>query len=153
MSFFRFSGMPNSYHISNCLLSTTHQIDLFSLTETWLQDDEYVSLNESTPPSHSNYEFLRDLVLRTDKVIIVDDFNIHTDVSSDSVISSYMSLLDSIGFSQNVNGSSHCFNHTSDLVLTYDIETEGLTIYSHNSPLSDNFSCYIWIHNMGLHWN
>ena len=32
------------------------QIDLLCLTETWLQPDDYVSLNESTPPSHSNYQ-------------------------------------------------------------------------------------------------
>lgn len=28
-----------------------YQIELFSLTETWQQQDEYVSVNESAPPS------------------------------------------------------------------------------------------------------
>lgn len=31
-----------------------HNIDLFCLTETCLCNEEYVSLDESTPPSHSN---------------------------------------------------------------------------------------------------
>ncbi|KAK2875170.1 hypothetical protein Q8A73_024321, partial [Channa argus] len=31
-------------------LINDHQIDLLCLTETWLQQEEYVSLNESTPP-------------------------------------------------------------------------------------------------------
>ncbi len=35
-------------------LISDHHIDLFCLTETWLSNDDYVSLNESTPPSHIN---------------------------------------------------------------------------------------------------
>ena len=35
-------------------LVSDKKIDLLSLTETWLHPDEYVSLNESTPPSHVN---------------------------------------------------------------------------------------------------
>ena len=33
-------------------LVSDKKLDLLSLTETWLHPDEYVSLNESTPPSH-----------------------------------------------------------------------------------------------------
>ena len=143
----------------NDLISDEH-IDLFCLTETWLRQDEYVSLNESTPPSHINThiprdsgrgggvaaifnsillvntrpklnhdsfeslilslshpnwktskpvmvvivyrppgaysefltefsEFLSGLVLSTDKVIIVGDFNIHVDVDNDSLSSAF----------------------------------------------------------------
>lgn len=35
-------------------LISDNDIDLFCLTETWLCDGEYVSLNEATPPSHIN---------------------------------------------------------------------------------------------------
>ncbi|KAK2873784.1 hypothetical protein Q8A73_024409, partial [Channa argus] len=172
--------------------------------------EEYVSLNESTPPSHINYhvprstgrgggvaaifhcslsinprpkhsynsfesltlslshpnwktqkpllfvivyrppvpysefliefsDFLADLVLSTDKVIIVGDFNIHVDADSNCLSTAFNSLLDSIGFSQNVNKPTHCFSHTLDLVLTYGIETDNLTICPHNSLLSDHF--------------
>ena len=41
-------------------LISENQIDLFCLTETWLREEEYVSLNESTPPSHSNIHRPRD---------------------------------------------------------------------------------------------
>uniref|UniRef100_A0A3P9C0C1 Galectin n=1 Tax=Maylandia zebra TaxID=106582 RepID=A0A3P9C0C1_9CICH len=37
-------------------LIINQQIDLLCLTETWLQQEDYVSLNESTPPSHSKYQ-------------------------------------------------------------------------------------------------
>uniref|UniRef100_A0A669FAZ4 Reverse transcriptase domain-containing protein n=1 Tax=Oreochromis niloticus TaxID=8128 RepID=A0A669FAZ4_ORENI len=186
------------------------QIDLLCLTETWLQQDEYVSLNESTPPSHSNYQkprstgrgggvaaifhtsllinerprqtfnsfeslmlslvqpscktqkpvllviiyrppgpyteflsdfsdFLSDLVLSSDKIIIVGDFNIHVDAKNDSLNIAFNLLLDSIGFSQNVKEPTHHFNHTLDLVLTYGIETEHLTVFPENPLLSDHF--------------
>ena len=193
----------------NDLISDEH-IDLFCLTETWLRQDEYVSLNESTPPSHINThiprdsgrgggvaaifnsillvntrpklnhdsfeslilslshpnwktskpvmvvivyrppgaysefltefsEFLSGLVLSTDKVIIVGDFNIHVDVENDSLSSAFMSLLDSIGFSQCVDRSTHCFGHTLDLVLSYGIEIEHLIVFPQNSVLSDHY--------------
>ena len=197
----------------NELISDQH-IDLFCLTETWLCHEEYVSLNESTPPSHinthiprdtgrgggvaaifnsslivsprpkskfnSNYksfeclilnishptwktvqpvlfvvvyrppgpyseflsefsEFLSNLVLSTDKVIIVGDFNIHVDVDNDSLNTAFISLLDSIGFSQCVNKPTHCHNHTLDLVLTYGIEIEHLIVFPQNPILSDHY--------------
>uniref|UniRef100_A0AAQ6IH18 Reverse transcriptase domain-containing protein n=1 Tax=Anabas testudineus TaxID=64144 RepID=A0AAQ6IH18_ANATE len=187
-----------------------HQIDLFCLTETWLQQDEYVSLNESTPSSHVNYhvprstgrgvgvaaifhssllinprpkhsfnsfesltlslsdpnwknpkpvlfvivyrppvpysefltefsEFLSDLVLSADKVIIVGDFNIHVDVDDNCLNTAFNSLLDSIGFTQNVNKPTHCFNHTLDLILTYGVEVDQLIVFPQNPLLSDHF--------------
>ena len=192
----------------NDLISDYH-IDLFCLTETWLSHEEYVSLNESTPPSHINThiprdtgrgggvaaifdssliinprpklnynsfeslvlslsnptwktlqpilfaivyrppgpyseflsefsEFLSNLVLSTDKVIIVGDFNIHVDVDVDSLSTAFISLLDSIGFSQSVNKPTHCLNHTLDLVLTYGIEIEHLIVFPQNPILSDH---------------
>ena len=36
-----------------------NQIDLFCLTETWLGHEEYISLNEATPPSHINTQIPR----------------------------------------------------------------------------------------------
>lgn len=43
----------------NELISDYH-IDLLALTETWLCEGEYLSLNESTPPSHLNTHIPRD---------------------------------------------------------------------------------------------
>jgi len=149
----------------NDLISDNH-IDLSCLTETWLSHEEYVCLNESTPPSHINThiprgtgrgggvaaifdsslfinpkpklnynsfkslvlclshptwktlqpilfvilyrppgpysEFISSLVLKTDKVIIVGDFNIHVDVDNDCLSATFISLLDSIDFCQEI---------------------------------------------------
>ncbi|XP_056914922.1 uncharacterized protein LOC130540060 [Takifugu flavidus] len=191
-------------------LIADHHIDLFCLTETWLQEEEYVSLNESTPPTHLNYhiprvtgrgggvaaiyhskllinprpkhsfssfesltlgithlnwrtekpllfvvvyrppagphseflsefsDFLSDLVLRTEKVIIIGDFNIHMDVINDSFRNGFISLLESVGFLQQINQPTHSFNHTLDLVLTYGVEVEHVSVFPQNPVLSDH---------------
>lgn len=187
-----------------------HHIDIFCLTETWLQQEDHVSINESTPSDYLNVhvprttgrgggvaaifrsgllisprpkisfssfeslilsfshpkwksqkplvfvvvyrppgpyseflsefsEFLSQLVLSTDKVIVVGDFNIHIDVENDSLNVNFNSILDSIGFSQSVHRPTHCLNHTLDLVLTYGIESEQLTVFPQNPVLSDHF--------------
>ncbi|XP_054860077.1 uncharacterized protein LOC129347328 [Amphiprion ocellaris] len=84
-------------------------------------------------------DFLSDLVLSSDKVIIVGDFNIHVDVDSDSLTTAFNSILDSIGFSQHVHKPTHSFNHTLDLVLTYGIEIKQLTVFPRNPLLFDHF--------------
>ncbi|XP_061567232.1 uncharacterized protein LOC133421597 [Cololabis saira] len=38
---------------------TESRSDIFCLTETWLQEEEYVSLNESTPPGYFNHHIPR----------------------------------------------------------------------------------------------
>uniref|UniRef100_A0A3Q0SN00 Amino acid transporter n=1 Tax=Amphilophus citrinellus TaxID=61819 RepID=A0A3Q0SN00_AMPCI len=85
-----------------------------------------------------NY-FLSDLVLSSDKIIIVGDFNNHVDAKNDSLNTAFNLLLDSIGFSQTVKEPTHHFNHTLDLVLTYGIETEDLTVFPEGPLLSDHF--------------
>ena len=191
-------------------LISDNDIDLLCLTETWLSHEDYVSLNESTPPSHINThiprgtgrgggvaaiydlsvlmdpkpklnynsfesivlslshpnwktlqpvlfvivyrapgpysdfisefsEFLSSLVLKSDKVIIVGDFNVHVDVTNDSLSNAFTSLIDSIGFCQSVNKPTHCFNHTLDLVLSYGMDIEHLMVFPHNPLLSDHY--------------
>lgn len=36
-----------------------HNVDLLALTETWLQQNDYLRLNESTPPTHVNFHTAR----------------------------------------------------------------------------------------------
>lgn len=187
-------------------LISDNNIDIMCLSETWLRDGDFVSLNEASPPSHFNFhvprgsgrgggvaaiygctlsitakphtvhnsfenlifslshqsgktiliaivyrapgpysnflsefpEFLASLVLKTDKVIIVGDFNIHVDVVNDSCSTAFMSTMESIGFSQWVHEPTHSLNHTLDLVLTYGVQIEHLVVSSYNPILSDH---------------
>ena len=83
-------------------------------------------------------EFLSALLLKTDKVIIVGDFNIHVDVENDSLGTAFLSQLDSFGFCQCVHEPTHTFNHTLDLVLTYGIDFEHLKKSAFIRSLSSN---------------
>lgn len=84
-------------------------------------------------------DFLSDLVLNTDKVIIVGDFNINVDIECDKLSVAFKTILDSIGFTQNVHKPMHCWLHTLDLVLAFGIDCEELTIFPHNPVLCDHF--------------
>ena len=79
-------------------------------------------------------EFLSNLVLKTEKVIIVGDFDIHVDNNKDSLSVAFIPVLDSIGFSQCVHQPTHCCNHTLDLVLSYGVKIEHLIVLLH-SPI------------------
>uniref|UniRef100_A0A672G2J3 Reverse transcriptase domain-containing protein n=1 Tax=Salarias fasciatus TaxID=181472 RepID=A0A672G2J3_SALFA len=187
-----------------------NNIDLLALTETWLQQDDYVRLNECTPPTYVNFqtarstgrgggvavishsslllkpktnvkfnsfesliltltcpnwknqkavlliivyrppgpysdfltefsEFLSNIVLTHNKILIIGDFNIHVDDSGDSLSNAFIAVLDSIGFTQNVDESTHSHKHTLDLVLTYGIEVSDLNVLPQNPILSDHF--------------
>ena len=83
-------------------------------------------------------EFLSNLVLKTDKIIIVGDFNIHVDNTNDSCSVAFISILNSIGFSQCVYQPNHCCDHTLDLVLSYGVKIENLTVLPRNPTLSDH---------------
>ena len=74
--------------------------------------------------SQSFFYFLSNLVLSTDKVIVVGDFNIHVDVDNNSFSVAFISLIDWIGFSQSVNKP---------------IKIDHLIVFPQNPILSDHF--------------
>ncbi len=76
------------------------------------------------PPGHHTdfikkfADFLSELVLAADKVLIVGDFNIHVDNEKDALGSAFIDILNSIGVKQHVSGPTHRRNHTLDLILS-----------------------------------
>ncbi len=66
------------------------------------------------------YDFLSELVLAADKVLIVGDFNIYVDNDKDALGSAFLDILNSIGVRQHVSGTTHCRNHTLDLIVTWN---------------------------------
>ena len=143
---------------------TSFESLVFSLTHpTWktLQPILFVTVYRAPGPySELLSEFsesLSTLVLKTDKVIIVGDFNIHVDDDKNLSVA-FNSILDYGGFRQGVNKPTHCYtrfehqekryinvmyyyyyNHTLDLVLIYGIEIEQLLVEPHNPALSNHF--------------
>ncbi len=66
-------------------------------------------------------DFLSELVLAADKVLIIGDFNIHVSIKKDALGSAFLAILNSIWVRQHVSGPTRC-NHTLYLILTHRID-------------------------------
>ncbi len=65
------------------------------------------------PEHHTDFikefaDFLSELVLAADQVLIVGDFNIHVDNEKDALGSAFIDILNSIWVRQHVSGPTHC---------------------------------------------
>ncbi len=78
------------------------------------------------PGHHTDFikefdDFLSELVLAADTVLIVGDFNIHVDNEKDALGSAFIDILNSIGVRQHMPGPTHCRNHTLDFYLHVEL--------------------------------
>ena len=82
------------------------------------------------PPGHHTdfikefADFLSELVLAADKVLIVGDFNIHIDNEKDALGLAFKDIVNSIGVRQHVSGPTHRRNHTLDLIISHGIDVD-----------------------------
>ena len=83
-------------------------------------------------------EFLSDLVVIADNILIFGDFNIHMEKSTDPLQKAFGAIIDSVGFVQHVSGPTHCHIHTLDLVLSHGIYIVDLNVFPHNPGLLDH---------------
>ncbi len=97
------------------------------------------------PPGHNTdfikefADFLSELVLAADKVLIVGDFNIHVDNGKVTLGSAFINILNSVGVRQHVSGPTHCQNHTLDLILSHGIDVNGVEILQQSDDISDHY--------------
>ena len=63
-------------------------------------------------------DYLENVVLCKEQLVVVGDFNIHVDVPNDSDSSKFLDLLESFSLQQHVVGPTHIHGHTLDLVIT-----------------------------------
>ena len=66
--------------------------------------------------------YMESIILSKDHLLILGDFNIHMDVSTDAYTVKFMDLLESLGLEQHVRGPTHTHAHTLDLVITRKME-------------------------------
>ena len=78
------------------------------------------------------------MVLKTDKVMIVGDFNVHVDLENDSLGTTFLSDKNHMA-SVSVYKNQHTFNHTLDLVLINGNGIDHLKISVQNLLLSDHY--------------
>ncbi len=104
------------------------------------------------PPGHHTdfikelADFLSELVLAADKVLIVGDFNIHVDNEKDALGSAFIDILNSIGVRQHVSVPTHCRNHTLDLILSHGIDVNGVEILQQSDDIADHYLALCKLH-------
>ncbi len=97
------------------------------------------------PPGHHKDfitefgDFLSELVLAANKILIVGDFNIHIDNEKDALGSAFIDILNSIGIRQHVSGPIHCRNHTLDLIMSHGIKVNGVEVLQQSDDISDHY--------------
>ncbi len=103
------------------------------------------------PGHHTDFikefgDFISELVLAADKVLIVGDFNIHVDNEKDALGSAFLDILNSIGVRQHVSGPNHCGNHTLDLILSHGIDVNGAEVLQQSDDISDHYLVLCKLH-------
>ena len=73
-------------------------------------------------------EFLSSIVLNHDRIILVGDFNIHVDDTSNHFATEFLNITDSFNLVQHVSGSTHNRGHTLDLVFTLGLTINSLSL-------------------------
>ncbi len=84
-------------------------------------------------------DFLSDLLVNVDKVLIVGDFNIHVDNTNDALGLAFTDLINSFGVKQNITGPTHRFNHTLDLIISHGIDLNDIGIVPQSDDVTDHF--------------
>ena len=74
-----------------------------------------------------------------DKILLMGDFHIHVNNSSDGLAKAFLSITDTLRFRQLVQDPTHIGGNTLDLVLTRGVDISDLVVSSYTSALSDHF--------------
>lgn len=82
---------------------------------------------------------LDEVILSKDRLLLVGDFNFHSDntMNSDTVLLN--SILQSYGLTQHISEPTHVKGHTLDLVLSRSVELLVSAPFVHNTLLSDHY--------------
>ncbi len=91
-------------------------------------------------------DFLLDLLVNVDKVLVVGDFNIHADNTNDALWHAFTDIINSFGVKQNVTGPTHCFNHTLDLIISHGINLNDIDIITQSDDVTDHFIVLCMLH-------
>ncbi|KAF7253384.1 hypothetical protein EYD10_00388 [Varanus komodoensis] len=73
-------------------------------------------------------EIVSDLVLRTPRMLVLGDFNLHAESGLTGAAQDFMASMTAMGLSQHVTGPTHEHGHTLDLVFSMGQEEGGLRV-------------------------
>ena len=124
----------------------------FELLETTLNIDNksyHIFCVYRPPPSRKNklkpsdfldeFEtFLHERLLNLDNVLILGDFNIHIDNTSDPSTKAFLQTLETFDLQQHVNVATHEAGHILDLVVTRNSEDNIFSVTVEDCSVSDH---------------
>ena len=64
-------------------------------------------------------QYMDQVVIKSQKLIVLGDFNFHCECVNDSATTKFRGLLDSLGLTQHVSSFTHKAGHSLDLVITH----------------------------------
>ena len=67
--------------------------------------------------------YLESIILSTEPILIVGDFNLHVDAEGDAAAGDFLDILESMGLEQHVTGPTHNLGHTLDLIITCQFDS------------------------------
>ncbi len=85
-------------------------------------------------------------MLAADKVLIVGDFNIHVNNEKDALGSAFLDILNSIGVRQHVSGPTHCRSFSLVLILSHEIDVNGVEVLQQSNDISDHYLVLCKLH-------
>ncbi len=91
-------------------------------------------------------DFLSELLVNVDKALIVGDFNIHVDNTNYALGLAFTDLINNFGVKQIVNGPTHNFNHTLDLIISHGIDLTDIDIIPQSDDVTDHFLLLCMLH-------
>ncbi|XP_049328030.1 uncharacterized protein LOC125787624 [Astyanax mexicanus] len=147
--FFQSTLVSNQKHYENF---TSFELLYTSIINPVTKRNAFSLINIYRPPGpyleflKEFSDFVTDLAVSNDKVIIVGDFNIHFEKLDDPLKKAFTSILDSVGIIQNITGPTHYCNHTLDLVLTLGVSIDNPNIRSQTSAISDHYLISFKLH-------
>ncbi len=129
---------------------------MLNVTLSDMQNKSVLSLDLATvcrpPGTYTDFlkefaDFFSELLVNVDKALIVGVFNIHVDNSNDALGLAFTDLINYFGVKQIVNGPTHHFNHTLDLIISHGIDLPDIDIIPQSDDVTDHFlvSCMLHI--------
>ncbi len=103
---------------------SSFELQLFVLE---LGDPLLIAVIHRSPKVNANFltefaEFLGDVTLKYDKLLVLSDFNVHVCCMNDQLAKEFTHLLNAFDFSIGVNAPTHKGGHILDLVLLHGLK-------------------------------
>ena len=83
-------------------------------------------------------DYIGDIVLKTERFLIIGDFNLHIDNALDSHAAQFLELLESLNLTQRIKEPTHEKGHTLDLVITRTNDTMIKSVNVEHDSFSDH---------------